>query len=997
MGTNMTPELWQRLKPLFHAALQQGTESRAEFIEAACGEDFELRTHLKQLLDAEQSDPGSKGASFFDLNRFLDEKGFLIPPVERFADTRVHSPIIGQTISHYRIVELVGGGGMGVVYKAEDTSLGRTVALKFVPDHLAEDPQVLERFRREARAASALNHPNICTIHEIGEEDGQFFIAMELLEGSTLKHRIADKSLPLEDVLEWGSEIADALSAAHSKGIVHRDIKPANIFVTERGHVKILDFGLAKQMPVRADGNFPAMPTVSQAEPLTQPGTVMGTGAYMSPEQVRGEEMDARTDLFSFGVVLYQMATGTVPFRGETLGVVAEAILNRTPVAPVRLNPDLPPMLEEVINKALEKDRRLRYQNATEMRTDLQRLKRDSGKNRQNLEPEMKAANPPPTSGLSVDSSGSASTFAPQNRRTFLLTAVAATVAGGGVWLAESLRRKVPAGAINVGIPLPMGAAAADPGRLLGPPAVAPDGSAVIISLKAADGPALFIRRLDTNRLVRMEGTDNGSSPFWSPDSQHIGFFADGKLKRMPVVGGSAIVLCDAPEPRGGSWGRGGMIIFGLNHQAIFQVGESGGSATPLTQLDKTTGENSQRSPVFLPDGNRFFYFSRTDDLDKRGIYLESLDRKQARRRILVADGQFTLGRDKENRKDYILSQQGGKIAAQIFDVDRGKLAGISQILLDRAGTISVSNTGILVIRTDDQQTSRLVWLDRTGHELGTLGTPTDYWSVALSPDDRFALTIKHDYLSGQFKLWIASLSDGLLEPFSESNHPACPIWSRDGNTVYYIDTRQQKLLRRTVSPRGPEEVVTEIAKFTYIDDISPDQRYAVAEFSENDALFQIGWTDLTADLKTDPKWHLIGASGPEGLLPSFSPDGKWLAFASNQTGNSEIYLMDFQEGTPRRRISTEGGSQPRWRRDGKELFFLAGDGSMMSAEISGTGELKKGLPTRLFHTNLRLGTNKAIYDVTGDGQRFLVIDGAVQSGSSDIEMVLNWPSLLPR
>jgi serine/threonine protein kinase/Tol biopolymer transport system component len=990
MGTNMTPELWQRLKPLFHAALQQGTESRAEFIEAVCGEDFELKNHLKRLLEAEQRNTGKLDAPLAHIEDLWDDKDGRFPMIR---------PKMGQIISHYRIVELLGGGGMGVVYKAEDTSLGRPVALKFVPDHLAEDPQVLERFRGEARAASALNHPNICTIHEIGEEDGQVFIAMELLEGSTLKHRIADKALPLEDVLEWGSEIADALSVAHSKGIVHRDIKPANIFVTERGHVKILDFGLAKRMPVRADGNFSSMPTVSQAEPLTQPGTIMGTGPYMSPEQVRGGEMDARTDLFSFGVVLYEMATGIVPFRGETLGVVSEAILNRTPVAPVRLNPDLPPMLEEVINKALEKDRKLRYQNAAEIRTDLQRLKRDSGRNRPNLEPEMKAVNPPPTSRVSMDSSRSASTFAPQNRRTFLLTAVAATVAGGGVWLAESLRRRAPPSAINVAIPLPVGAAAADPGRLLGPPAVAPDGTAVIISLKAADGTSLFVRRLDTNRLVRMEGTDNGSNPFWSPDSQHIGFFADAKLKRMPVVGGSAIVLCDAPEPRGGSWGRGGMILFGLNHQAIFQVSESGGSATPLTHLDKATGENSQRNPVFLPDGNRFLYFSRTDDLDKRGIYLESLDRKQARRRILVADGQFTLGRDSENRKDYILSQQGGKIAAQIFDVDRGELSGISRILLDRAGTISASNTGILVIRTDDEQISRLLWLDRTGHELGTLGTPTDYWSVSLSPDDRFVLAVKHDYLSGQFKVWIASLADGLLEPFSESSHPSGPIWSHDSNTVYYTDTRQKKLLRRTVSPRGPEEVVAEFdpAKFTYIDDLSPDQRYAVAEFSENDALFQVGWTNLKVDLKTNPEWHLIGASGPEGLLPSFSPDGKWLTFASNQTGNSEIYLMDFPEGTPRRRISAEGGSQPRWRRDGKELFFLAGDGSMMSAELSGAGELKKGLPTRLFHTNLRLGTNKAIYDVTGDGQRFLVIDGAIQSGSSDIEMVLNWPSQLPR
>ena len=583
------------------------------------------------------------------------------------------------------------------------------------------------------------------------------------------------------------------------------------------------------------------------------------------------------------------------------------------------------------------------------------------------------------------------------SRRTFALLAGGTLGAiGAGAWIGELTHRRKRPEAIQVVLPLPDQTVAADPSRLLGPPAISPDGRVVVVSLLKGTNFQLYVRRLDSTQFVPIKGTEDGRQPFWSPDSQHIAFFANAKLMRMAAVGGSPAVLCDASEARGGSWGTKGKIIFGLNQQSIFEVSADGGKPRLVTRLDLAAEENSHRYPLFLPDGNRFLYFARTDNLDGRAIWMATLDDQEPRRRLTICDGQFALGLNPDVLSYSLLTQQSGKVVEQTFDLDRGELVGASRVLLNRASVFSVSTTGVLVLRTNQQDLSRLVWCDRLGKRGNTLGPDADYWGVDIAPNDRLVIANRHDALNGHFRLWLATLGTGLIEPFSDTVHASNAIWSADSNSLFYGDSRQHTLLYRTLSPRSEETALLSAhAKGLFITDIANNRQFTVGEIASSNAHSEVGWMELQPGQKSGGVWHPIGGEGAFALLPRLSPDGRWLAYPSNQSGNLELYLMDFPNGVQHRRVSLSGGRMPRWRGDGKELFFLGADGYLMALPLPNSGKLDDAAPVKMFYGNLRLGSYESLYDVSSDGQRFLLIERVSQPDDSYLGMVLNWPSLL--
>ena len=889
----------------------------------------------------------------------------------------------GKRLGPYEILSSIGAGGMGEVYRAKDTRLDRIVAIKVLPPHLADSPELRERFEREARTIASLNHPHICTLYDIGHRDGTDFLVMEYLEGETLAQRLVKGPLPLDQVLQYAVEISDALDKAHRKGVTHRDLKPGNIMLTKSGS-KLLDFGLAKLQQDAAPATpLSQLPTLK--ENVTAQGTILGTLQYMAPEQVEGknDEIDGRTDIFAFGAVLYEMATGKKAFEGKSTASLIGAIMHLDPPPISALQPVTPPALDRLVKTCLAKDPEDRWQAARDVTRELKWIA-EGGSHQATVVTGRKTrerlAWPIAAIIIALLALG---TFA-YLRRPQQTQSVRFLVSPPDTW---SLAQQALIG--GQGVPLPL--------------AVSPDGRRIAFVATNAEGKTLlWVRSLDTLTAQPLAGTDGGFRPFWSPDSRSLGFVAEGKLKKIDISGGPPITLCDAPQIRGGTWSRDGVIVFGPTATSGLQkVSAAGGVPTAATVLGQ--GEVGHVQPTFLPDGRHFLYRANTTGPGPGWpVYVGSLDSAE-RKLLLNSDSQNVL-----YSQGYLLFLRERTLMAQPFDARRLALSGdpfpiAEQIQIQGTppnGVFSVSENGVLAYQTGTATGgSQLNWFDRTGKQIGMLGDAATYNDVELSSDGKWASVSVADQKGRD--IWVYDIARGLRTRFTfDPADEFTSLWSPDGSRIVFNSHRKQHLdlYQKASSGAGSEEVLLEDNADKYPMSWSADGKFIMYvsnggfTSSTGDDIFVL---PLSGDRKPFP---FLNTKFNEGA-PQFSPDGRWVAYQSDESGKNDVYVAPFRGPGGKWQISTGGGSNPRWRQDGTEIFYQAPDNKLMAAAVNGKGgSFEVGAVKPLFQTRPGTGFRYYyFYHVSPDGQRFLVNTAPEQAASAPITVVLNWQAGLKK
>jgi eukaryotic-like serine/threonine-protein kinase len=879
----------------------------------------------------------------------------------------------GTKLGPYEIATPLGVGGMGEVYRAKDTRLDRTVAIKILPAQFSLDPVHKQRFEREAKTISSLSHPHICALHDVGSQNGVDYLVMECVEGETLAKRLEKGALPLEQVLKYGMQIADALDKAHRSGVVHRDLKPGNIMLTPTG-AKLLDFGLAKPVAPLATGA--TLSATTQNSPVTEQGMIVGTFQYMSPEQIEGKELDGRSDIFSLGAVLYEMLTGRRAFAGNSQLSVASAILEREPEPINVAKPMTPPALEHTVKKCLAKLADERWQSASDLASELKWVGESSAS----------------SASVAASSGGRYRGSLGWKITTFGLVAVAALLAYLH-W--QDVQSASKTQVVRASINAPEKARFNFTGDTAGPMTVSPDGTILVFSA----GGFLWVRSLSETSPRRLEGTEGATFPFWSPDGRFIGSSVDGKLKIMDISGAPPVTLCDASDMRGASWGADGTILFEPGPRTgIFRIAASGGTVVPVTKLD-TPEHTTHRWPNFLPDGKHFLYLA-ADHADPRGatteIYVASLDGKLNRPLMhSFAKAEYASG--------YLLYLHGTTLMAQPFNADKleftGDATAVAENVAENASTwgavFSASQNGVLVYQTGGHTVQgELRWYDRQGKNLGALGSGNNY-GPRLSPDDaRLAV----DFGDPNRDIWIFDLRRGVKTRFSFGAVDAAAVWSRDGSRIAFAPlfggAGPSAILDKKSNGEGQNETLYSAPGNAIPTDWSPDSRFLLLDTNFT-TLSEVDVLPLTGDRKPYPfaKSQFPQRSG------HFSPDGRWVAYISRESGREEVYVAPFPGPGGKWQVSSSGGRMPRWRRDGRELYFVAEDDTIMAAEVEARPnkfEVKNVHP--LFRVNLapEARERSGSFDVTADGTRF-IINASSDEAQPPITLVLNWAAELKK